>query len=179
MKNSEANVISVFPEKKIPLKKKGTLKKPTLSRTKTVSHRSSNSKNVLESPNSIFPQNYGQPIMVTQKPQNIIIINQQFPTITSPLTFGLSPVKMTCPYCLNQIESLVEKRCSCLTCLFYLMIVLLCAIPLLICTGICNSGGVTVAPMCDCDCNCCCDGIHLCPNCGKMIGEYDSCQNRC
>ena len=31
---------------------------------------------------------------------------------------------------------------------------------------------------CDCNCNCCYDAVHFCPNCGKVIGKYDSCRDK-
>ena len=167
MKSSETNRIT---EKKIQLKRKGSLKKKqTLSRTKTISNKPSISKKVLENPISVYPKLYGQPILVTQKPQNIIIINQQLPSPVAPVSFTMSPVEITCPYCLNKISSKVNRYFNCCACLMYLLVFLLCALPLLICSHMCN-------PNCNvnCDCDCCCDAEHFCPNCGKSIGKYDS-----
>ena len=163
MKSSETNRIA--DEKVNQLKRKSTPKKqPALLRSKT-----KNSDNDL----SIHPKGYAEPISNDQKPKDVIIYNQQLPTVT-PISFTTSPVQMVCPFCLQNIVSNVEKNFNCQTCLFYVFISALCALPLLICSGICNSGGLNLG-YCGCDCECCCDAEHFCPNCGKMIGSHNSC----
>ena len=166
MKSSETNRIA--EEKAIQLKKKTTVKKQTaLLRSKTMSN-----KKYLDNDLSIHPKGYAEPISNNPDPKNVIIANQQLPTVT-PITFSTSPVEIVCPFCLQKVISNVEKNFNCLTCLFYVFISALCAIPLLICSGMCNSAGINFNPSCDCDC--CCDAEHICPNCGKMIGSYNSC----
>ena len=166
MISSEINRIN---ENKNQLKRKTTLKKePALTRSKTFSKKISDNNSI-----SIYPKGYAEPIQITQKQNNAIIINQQLPTET-PITFSTDPVNMKCPYCLQNITSEVEKKCNCLTCLFFLFAIIFCAIPLLICSGICNSAtGLNINPSCDCEC--CCDAEHVCPNCGKNIGSHNSC----
>ena len=168
MRSSEINRIN---ERKNQIKRKTTIKKEptlTLARSKTFSNKIPDNNSI-----SIYPKGYAEPIQITQKQNNAIIINQQLPTET-PISFSKDPVKMKCPYCLQNITSEVEKKCNCLTCLFYLFAIILCAIPLLICAGICNSAtGLNINPSCDCEC--CCDIEHICPNCGKNIGSYNSC----
>ena len=170
MKSSETNRIA--DEKANQLKKKSTAKKqPTLLRSKTMSNKLA--QKFSDNDVSIHPKGYGEPISNDQKTKNVIIVNQQLPTVT-PITFTTNPVQMVCPYCLQNIVSNVEKNFNCLTCLFYLFISALCAIPILICNGICNSGGLNFG-YCNCDCDCCCDAEHFCPNCGKIIGSHNSC----
>ena len=166
MISSEINRIN---ENKNQLKRKTTLKKePALTRSKTFSKKISDNNSI-----SIYPKGYAEPIQITQKQNNAIIINQQLPTET-PITFSTDPVNMKCPYCLQNITSEVEKKYNCLTCLFFLFAIIFCAIPLLICSGICNSAtGLNINPSCDCEC--CCDAEHACPNCGKNIGSHNSC----
>ena len=166
MISSEINRIN---ENKNQLKRKTTLKKePALTRSKTFSKNISDNNSI-----SIYPKGYAEPIQITQKQNNAIIINQQLPTET-PISFSTDPVNMKCPYCLQNITSEVKKKCNCLTCLFFLFAFIFCAIPLLICSGICNSAtGLNINPSCDCEC--CCDAEHVCPNCGKNIGSHNSC----
>ena len=176
MKESETN--RKITETKIQLKiKDSKKKKTTLPLTNTINNKPSISENenIVENAISIYPKHYGQPVLATQIPQNIIN-NQPLP---SPVThmnrvkFGLNPVETICPYCHNQIISKVNRNFNCFTCLCYLFIALLCAIPLAVCNSICNTNCDT-----NCDCSYCCDAEHSCPNCRRTIGKYDS-SNKC
>jgi len=171
MKSSESNRIN---EKNNKLTKNKTFKKePALARSKTISYKIS--KKIPDNSNSIsiYPKAYVEPIQITQKGNNDIIINQQSP-IVSPISFSAEPAEMNCPYCFQSIISKVEKHFNCPSCLCYSFSIILCAIPLLICSGICNSAtGLNINPSCDCEC--CCDVEHICPKCGRNIGRYNSC----
>ena len=166
MISSEANIIN---ETKNQLKRNKTLKKEqTLAHSKTFSNKISDNNSI-----SLYPKRYAEPNQKSQKQNDAIIVNQQLPT-ESPTSFSTDPVQMNCPYCLHNITSKVEKKFNCFTCLFYLFAIILCSIPLLICSWICNSAtGLNINPSCDCEC--CCDAGHICPKCGKNIGSYNSC----
>ena len=89
------------------------------------------------------------------------IVNQQQPIVIyqQPLNLKTSPTNVTCPYCRNQVVTLVETNFNCLNCLFccwafYLWII------------------VELVRGKDLNCT---DATHKCPSCGKVIGYYSSC----
>ena len=73
--------------------------------------------------------------------------------------FKSSSVSMTCPFCRKTITTKTKAKINFLACFCCLMFnILYC------CVQIC--GGKNP---------CCCDISHICPNCGKIVGHYDSC----
>ena len=175
MKDPETN--RKITETKIQLKiKDSKKKKTTLPLTKTINNKPSISENqnIVENRITIYPKPYGQPVMATQMPQNVIINNQPLPSPVTYANFTLRPVELTCPYCLNHITSKVTKNCNCCNCLFYfciyLLIFALCALPMAICSSICHIDCCNSSH----DCSACCDAEHSCPNCGRIIGVYYS-----
>ena len=110
-------------------------------------------------------QQYGAPVMISSSlPQggNAIIVNQPLPAIvitTTPSMAGTSPVQMTCPFCMNQITTSVEKTCNCITC-FLCWVTGFC---LFCCIQSCSGKEIG-----------CCDATHRCPSCGSLIGQYTS-----
>ena len=144
-----------------------------LSRAKTMKEKKgkiSFPKNKDNDTNSIkiFVNKYNQPIADSQQNNDEIIYNQRFPTTTS---FKSNPIHLTCPYCKKEIISEIKESCNCCTCLMFLFIIALCAIPCLFLSGFCNLGNCNCS---GCDCKCCCDIIHICPKCKKVIGIHDS-----
>ena len=101
---------------------------------------------------------YGQNIVVAQ-PQHLlqggIVINQNQPLFAQQI-FLVNPVNMICPFCKQQINTLVETHFNCGACC------------------ICCLLGVFYFLMQavrgkDLMCN---DATHRCPNCNNVVGQY-------
>ena len=122
---------------------------------------------------SLYPNQYGQPIVI-QSQSNTIIVNQ-LPLKVIPSNLELDPTELQCPYCLNKVITLVEKKFSCCTCLLYFLTIALCAIPCVIIMGFFN----TANDFCTCSCRDCHDSTHRCPVCKQVIGLHDSCPCSC
>ena len=121
---------------------------------------------------SIYPENHSKSINDIEKQSVDIVVNQMAPASgAEPIKFQLEPMRVICPFCSQEVETSVEEEFSCCTCLLYLLILSLCALPFLIISGLCNSNNCLYF---NCDCKCCCDGTHTCPNCKKVIGFHDS-----
>ena len=73
--------------------------------------------------------------------------------------FRSYPVSMTCPFCLNSITTRTESKLNFVACFCCLLFTLFYC-----CVQICSNKNV-----------CCCDIVHKCPNCGKILGHYNSC----
>ena len=123
----------------------------------------------------IYPQNGAQPAIVGPINPNYIVVNQVSPMPT--ISVGRFPASRVCPFCGLNVKTEVEESFNCLTYTTYL----LCSIFLFlaICYGGCNcSGDCNCNCGCCGNCNCCYDAIHYCPNCKRVIGEYDSCREK-
>ena len=114
---------------------------------------------------------YGKPIQ--EGPSNptepndqtqAIIVNQAQPVVIAPLytrpRIGASPVFMNCPNCKTQITTNVVKKWSwgacCLCCWTGALIWII--------IQLCREKDIT-----------CYDATHTCPNCGKLIYQFESC----
>ena len=152
--------------------------KSKLSRSKTIKEKKTNQKSFPHdnTPITIYLDKYNKPIIDNRNDSNPVIVNQHEPTLTN---FTCEPVQLICPYCKKEIISEVEESFNCCTCLFLFAIIVLCAIPCLCISGICNSNSGMVFSDCGCGCNCCCDATHTCPKCKKVIGIHDSFPSGC
>ena len=73
--------------------------------------------------------------------------------------FGSSPVSIICPFCRKTITTRTRSKFNFMACFCFLLFnILYC------CVQICGDKN----PLC-------CDITHICPNCGKIVGHYDSC----
>ena len=94
-----------------------------------------------------------------------IVVNQPQPqpqvvNIVANQAFGTQPVSITCQFCNKPVTTTVNKTCNCCTCC-------LCWVTGLfvwICIQCCRKKEIN-----------CCDATHYCPNCGQMLGHYESC----
>ena len=170
MDNSETNRNNNKNNEKILLKRIKTMKEKKVTRTKTIQPKEVEADKISI---SIYTNKYNKPIIDSKQKSSSIIINQHIPTSTA---FRLEPTRVICPYCKNDIISEVEESFNCCTCLLYFVIVLLCAIPCLFCSGLCNNNCYCVN---DIGCGCCCDATHKCPKCKKVIGFHESFPNCC
>ena len=89
--------------------------------------------------------------------QNPPIIVNQIPI--NSVNLKTTPINTICPFCRNNISTLVEKEFSCLNCCFC-----------------CWSWPIwlIVQLVRDKELNCT-DATHKCPTCGRIIGQYDAC----
>ena len=111
------------------------------------------------------PPGYGQPM---QGPpiatSQGFVANQAQPQVVQVVTgqqnFGTKPVSLTCQFCKNPVTTNVEKKCNCCTCC-------LCCWTgffIFICIQCCRDKEIG-----------CSDATHTCPNCGQILGNYNSC----
>ena len=144
-------------------------------------------QNNMQNPQQMFQ--YGNPILMNNyQQQGIPITNQINPIQVEPLVFGLVPKQIICPYChtigLTRIEeSFNLLACCCCTCKAIFIPIAFC------CIGACGGteGSCSGEECCECNCwlcqecrrKCCHDVNHYCPNCGKMIGTWDSLKDTC
>ena len=138
-----------------------------------------------QNPQQIFQ--YGNPILMNNiQQQGIPITNQINPIQPAPLVFGHIPIQIICPYCHASGLSRIEESfnfLACCCCAFKAI-----TIPIAyICIASCGGGGEDCKKICECNCwiceecrrKCCWDVNHYCPNCGKMIGTWDSLKDTC
>ena len=107
-------------------------------------------------------QNQQQPIIAQQYAPNqqnpYIVVQQQYTSIPQ-VKFKTKPVIIVCPYCKNNITSIVETHFNLLNCCFFSFF------PCIWClVAVCNDKEF-----------CCCDATHKCPTCGNLLGKYHSC----
>ena len=81
-----------------------------------------------------------------------IIVNQ-------PIKFREKPVDVICKFCSCPVRTVVKDEFNFLACCCCLIFSIL-----YICIQACNDNNI-----------CCCDVIHKCPKCGRILGEYKSC----
>ena len=118
-------------------------------------------------PGQAMPIQPGQPITPIAQPYpnqpmyQPPIANQQQPIVVyqQPLNLKTSPANVVCPYCRNQVVTLVETNFNCLNCLFCCWFVELWLIIELVRGKDLN----------------CTDAVHKCPSCGQVIGNYSAC----
>ena len=101
---------------------------------------------------------YGPNVIVAQ-PQPLlqggIIVNQGQPFFPiQPI--NVNPVPMTCPFCKNQMTTVVEKKFSCAACCICVLI------------GVCYFIMQAVRGK-DLFCD---DATHRCPHCNNVVGTY-------
>ena len=102
-------------------------------------------------------QNMPGPIIQAPVQNQPIVINQNIPM--NQVKLKTSPVSMICPFCNNNITTIVETEFNCLNCCFCFCF---CIIWLI----------VQLAS--DKELNCT-DANHKCPSCGHLIGQYRAC----
>ena len=123
-------------------------------------------------PNNNF--NQGEPF------PPIIVSNQSSGNIFKSNQLGACSVNVVCPYCNKEVETIAERKCNCLTCLFskFLFCIYMgmwCASRVCGCCG----GGICNCKECLCAWFCCCDADHTCPMCRGNIGHYNSTPDCC
>ena len=106
-------------------------------------------------------QTYGQPVLTNPAyPPQGVVLNQNTNNMPSPNQFKTTPVALNCIFCKQPVTTKVEKTinvCACLLCyctglIFY------------VCVQACRKKDF-----------CCYDAEHRCPNCGRVLGTYNSC----
>ena len=123
-------------------------------------------------PPTAQPMGYGQPIQPLAQPvyippggqppmqapiQNQPIIVNQIPVI--PIKFTTAPMAITCPFCRNNITTIVTTNFNWLNCLFCCFF---CEIWLI----------VQLVQGKDLNCT---DATHRCPQCNQIVGQYSAC----
>ena len=104
------------------------------------------------------------------------IDSQNVPVVNMLSNVGSYPMDFDCPYCNNHIQSNVDSNCNCFTCFLFLIMIIV--FPLMCIASIYKAGtGTSRCLFCSNgdSCDCCSDVKHVCPNCGKVIAESDSC----
>ena len=89
------------------------------------------------------------------------IVNKETSIISQSksVKFGNKPVFMDCKYCKSSITTTTKSEINCVACCSFLI----CNILYLICKALAH-GDV-----------CCCNVIHYCLKCGRMLGKYETC----
>ena len=105
---------------------------------------------------------YGQPTLAPPQGQTVpIVLNQQQPvTLPSPEKFGTTPIAMNCIFCKKPIVTKVNRTCNVCACI----LCYLTGLVFYVCVQACRKKEF-----------CCYDGEHTCPNCGKVLGNYNAC----
>ena len=135
-------------------------------------------KKVMACNNSWLINNYYAPLnainrMISEKKKmnyQGVVVNTKCSSIikNAPLTnntpiivqeFRTKPVSTTCSLCRRPIITNTELKFNCLACFCFLFTGVL-----YICVQACLDKNI-----------CCCDVIHRCPKCGRILGEYESC----
>ena len=102
-------------------------------------------------------QNMPGPVIQDPVQNQPIVINQNIPM--NQVKVKTSPVSMICPFCKNNITTIVETEFNCLNlcfCLFFRIIWLMVKIE--------NEKELN-----------CTDAKHTCPSCGQIVGQYSAC----
>ena len=105
----------------------------------------------------VNPNNGSQPIYQIPNQNQPIVVNQIMPV--NPIQLKTSPLLITCPYCRNNITTVVEKEFNCLNCCFCCWNMLIWLI-------------VQLAREKELNCT---DATHKCPVCNRIIGQYNAC----
>ena len=91
---------------------------------------------------------------------NAIIINQVSPMFMSSVKLGGSSVSMAFPFCRYNINTITTSEFNCSSCCMCWMLGFI----FYICFQLCRGKGIL------------CENVeHRCPNCGNVIGKYESC----
>lgn len=122
----------------------------------------------------IYGNNYGNPAV-----QNEVSFNQAVADLNLVDNVGFAAMDINCPYCNTHVQSSVNSNCNCFTCFIFMIMIII--FPLICVLSIYKAGrGSSRCCFCyssddDDTCTCCNDVRHVCPKCGKIIGESDSC----
>ena len=84
--------------------------------------------------------------------KEVIIVNQS-------IKYRATPVDLICSYCKCPVKTVTKTKINCLACCCFLFFSIF-----YICIQALNDKNI-----------CCCDVIHKCPRCGRVLGEYTSC----
>jgi len=79
--------------------------------------------------------------------------------VPGPDEFGGVPIEMTCPFCGELITTKTKENFQILACICCLLFWLLYC-----CVQICRNKNL-----------CCCNVKHICPHCGRIVGNNDAC----
>lgn len=105
-------------------------------------------------------QVYAQPILVPLN-SNQVLFNQSCPTGTNTtIIYKRAPIEMVCPYCRQQIKTVVEDKCNGAACLFC------CSTAFCVFAFLQTARGKDLL---------CCDSRHKCPKCRQFLGAYIAC----
>ena len=122
----------------------------------------------------IYGSNYGNPAV-----QNEVDFDQAVADLNLVDNVGFAAMDINCPYCNTHVQSSVNSNCNCFTCFIFMIMIII--FPLICVLSIYKAGrGSSRCCFCyssddDDTCTCCNDVRHVCPKCGKIIGESDSC----
>ena len=122
----------------------------------------------------IYGSNYDNPAV-----QNEVSFNQAVADLNLVDNVGFAAMDINCPYCNTHVQSSVNSNCNCFTCFIFMIMIII--FPLICVLSIYKAGrGSSRCCFCyssddDDTCVCCNDVRHVCPKCGKIIGESDSC----
>ena len=97
------------------------------------------------------------PVTITDTSTEIVV-NQLTPTVIT-VKFRNNPVSLFCTFCRCPITTQTERKfniVACCCCFFFTIYY--------VCIQACRGKNIL-----------CCDVIHKCPNCGKVLGEYEAC----
>ena len=105
-------------------------------------------------------QVYAQPLLQPLN-SNEVLFNQACPTGTNTTyIFKRNPIMMICPYCKQEIKTVVEAKCNGAACIF-------CCSTLFVLFACLQLGrGKDLL---------CCDNRHKCPKCRNFLGAYLAC----
>ena len=88
-----------------------------------------------------------------------MISNKTTIIVNQPIEFRAKPVDLICKFCNCPVKTITKTELNGLACCCFLFFTLL-----YICVQAINDKNI-----------CCCDVIHKCPKCGRVLGEYTSC----
>ncbi len=98
---------------------------------------------------------YVQPVYQNQNQP--IIVNQLVPV--NLIKFKTTPIAINCPYCKQNVTTVVTTEFNCLNCCFCCWNWVIWLIVQLVREKELN----------------CTDATHKCPSCGKIVGQYNAC----
>jgi hypothetical protein len=184
MSPSNKSASNKVPSENAPSEKAPSEKAPS-EKTPPDKSPSNKSQSKIEMPNEsalsnskvndmIFYNNHGDPEI-----PNELMDNPEIPNIDMIGEIDFTSMDLDCPYCNTHIKSKVDLTCNCCTGVFLTFIII---IPLFL-IMFCLKGGRGGRRRCFCcsgddeegGCKCCHDVKHICPKCGKVIRESNSC----